>query len=174
MTIRSVRAETGLGLYFTPAFAQSGARVLQPGTFISLYAGEVLSNAEARRRWSETFPDVRHGQGNYILSLRLPSETLHIDPRYIGNVGRFLNHSCEPNCIIQVVRWGGGPGWSRAAIFVSNMPAMSAAAVLRDIPDEQDGRIWRRADFRLCRCVWRRQNVRRQRSRREERCKDEN
>ena len=68
---------------------------------------------EARSRWSDQHVD------NYILSLRLPDQVIHIDPRYKGNFGRFLNHSCEPNCLIQVVRWGSGPTWSRAAIFVS-------------------------------------------------------
>jgi hypothetical protein len=52
------------------------------------------------------------------LSLRLPDQTIHIDPRYHGNFGRFLNHSCDPNCVIHIVRWGGGKTWPRAAIFV--------------------------------------------------------
>ena len=173
MTIRSTRPETGLGLYFTPTSTHSSARVLGPGTFISLYAGEILSTAEARKRWSGTFPDLHHGQGNYTLSLRLPSETLHIDPRYVGNVGRFLNHSCEPNCVIHVVRWGGGPGWSRAAIFVSAAGDVGCRGTEETWSDEKDGQSWRGANVRLRRCVRRRQNVRYGWFREERRCRDE-
>lgn len=69
------------------------------------------------------------GQTNYILSLRLPSSTIHIDPRYKGNVGRFLNHSCDPNCVIQPVFWG-PRGYPRAAIFVSDLLALLFSFVL--------------------------------------------
>ena len=31
---------------------------------------------------------------------------------------RFLNHSCDPNCLIQLVRWG-PRAFPRPAIFVS-------------------------------------------------------
>ncbi|ORY29806.1 hypothetical protein BCR39DRAFT_531115 [Naematelia encephala] len=99
----------GLGAFYDPPNETS----LPSGTFLSLYAGEYLTTSQARTRWSETPRD----QGNYTLSLRLPEMTVHIDPRHVGNVGRFLNHSCQPNCLIEVVRWGGGPGWPRAAIF---------------------------------------------------------
>ena len=115
VTVRPASSGLGLGLFYTPSTPVS----LPPGTFVSLYAGEVLTSPQARVRWSEKASGAS-GQGNYILSLRLPDRVLHIDPRHIGNVGRFLNHSCEPNCVIHVVRWGGGPGWPRAAIFVSH------------------------------------------------------
>ena len=96
---------TGLGAFITHRIPY--------GTFVSLYAGEYLTTHEARDRWKEGHTD------NYTLSLRIPGSTTHIDPRRIGNVGRFLNHSCAPNCVILVVRWGGGCTWPRAAIFVS-------------------------------------------------------
>jgi hypothetical protein len=104
-------------LFFTPAQPQP----LPKGSFISLYAGEYLTTPEARLRWSSQTSRFRAGEGNYILTLRLPDQVLHIDPRRIGNVGRFLNHSCDPKCVIQVVRWGAG-SWPRAAIFVSPGP----------------------------------------------------
>ena len=85
---------------------------LPKGTFICLYAGEVLSTSEARHRWSAKPAD------NYTLSLRLNDDTLHIDPRYRGNAARWMNHSCDPNCIILVVYWG-VDAVPRAAVFVS-------------------------------------------------------
>ncbi|NXM72946.1 SETMR methyltransferase, partial [Serilophus lunatus] len=85
-----------------------GVRALRPvprGSFVCEYAGEVLGAAEARRRLEAQGP----GQPNYILALR---EHLHggrvlhtfVDPTRVGNVGRFLNHSCEPNLVMVPVR----------------------------------------------------------------------
>lgn len=105
----------GLGIYYDGA----STTVLPRGAFICLYAGEYIDTAIARDRWAEAEQHPHPaGSGNYILSLRLPSETIHIDPRVHGNAGRFLNHSCDPNCVIQVVQWG-PDARSRAAIFVS-------------------------------------------------------
>lgn len=104
------------------------AMPLPKGAFISLYAGECLTTAQARARWSD--PDARpRGQGNYTLTIRSPNEVLHVDPRHVGNVGRFLNHSCDPNCVIHLVRWGGGRVWPRAAIFVGPSASTSYASL---------------------------------------------
>ncbi|NXY92032.1 SETMR methyltransferase, partial [Alcedo cyanopectus] len=85
-----------------------GLRALEPvakGTFVCEYAGEVLGYQEARRRiQAQTAKD-----SNYILVVR---EHLHsgevletiVDPTHVGNVGRFLNHSCEPNLVMVPVR----------------------------------------------------------------------
>ncbi|KAK8861690.1 hypothetical protein IAR55_002513 [Kwoniella newhampshirensis] len=114
LTVRPAVSGIGLGLFFSPATSVD----LPKGTFISLYAGEYLTTVEARTRWKDQQSlEQSEGQGNYILSLKLPGETIHIDPRHRGNVGRFLNHSCDPNCVVHVVRWGAGQGWPRAATY---------------------------------------------------------
>ncbi|XP_039590081.1 histone-lysine N-methyltransferase SETMAR [Passer montanus] len=85
-----------------------GVRALQPiprGSFVCEYAGEVLGSAEARRRIQAQGPQ----EPNYIIAVR---EHLHdgrvmetfVDPTRVGNVGRFLNHSCEPNLFMVPVR----------------------------------------------------------------------
>ncbi|NWI59335.1 SETMR methyltransferase, partial [Calyptomena viridis] len=85
-----------------------GVRTLEfipRGRFVCEYAGEVLGVAEARRRIQAQSPE----DSNYILAVR---EHLHdgrvletfVDPTHIGNVGRFLNHSCEPNLLMVPVR----------------------------------------------------------------------
>ncbi|NXG06055.1 SETMR methyltransferase, partial [Sakesphorus luctuosus] len=85
-----------------------GVRTLEfvpRGTFVCEYAGEVLGWAEARRRTRAQSPQ----DPNYILAVR---EHLHsgrvlqtfVDPTHVGNVGRFLNHSCEPNLFMVPVR----------------------------------------------------------------------
>lgn len=85
-----------------------GLRTLEPvakGRFVCEYAGEVLGFNEARRRiQAQTAED-----SNYLIAVR---EHLHsgrimetfVDPMYVGNVGRFLNHSCEPNLFMVPVR----------------------------------------------------------------------
>ncbi|NXJ98410.1 SETMR methyltransferase, partial [Corythaixoides concolor] len=85
-----------------------GLRTLEfvaKGRFVCEYAGEVLGFNEARRRiQAQTSKD-----SNYIIAVR---EHLHsgrvmetfVDPTNIGNVGRFLNHSCEPNLFMVPVR----------------------------------------------------------------------
>ncbi|WWC88055.1 uncharacterized protein L201_002958 [Kwoniella dendrophila CBS 6074] len=113
VTIRRSRTGIGLGLFYTP----SSGDILPKGSFVSLYAGEYLTTFQARLRWSEQErKPQKEGEGNYILSIRLPGEIWHIDPRYKGNIGRFLNHSCDPSCVIQIVRWG-ADNLPRAAIF---------------------------------------------------------
>ncbi|KAI1890896.1 hypothetical protein AGOR_G00158320 [Albula goreensis] len=85
-----------------------GLRSLEPvprGTFVCEYAGEVIGLEEARQR--------QHAQKaedmNYIISVREHAgggrvgETI-VDPATVGNVGRFLNHSCQPNLFMVPVR----------------------------------------------------------------------
>ncbi|NXS25012.1 SETMR methyltransferase, partial [Mystacornis crossleyi] len=85
-----------------------GVRALEPipgGSFVCEYAGEVLGSAEAHRRMRAQTAQ----EPNYIIAVR---EHLHdgrvmetfVDPTYVGNVGRFLNHSCEPNLFMVPVR----------------------------------------------------------------------
>lgn len=87
---------------------------LPKGTFICEYAGEIVSAKVAKER------EGNYCTGkNYILCLNLkplegdskrnsggdqsPYQTF-IDPTKKGNIGRYLNHSCEPNCDSIVVR----------------------------------------------------------------------
>ncbi|XP_020370244.1 histone-lysine N-methyltransferase SETMAR [Rhincodon typus] len=85
-----------------------GLRTLEPikrGKFVCEYGGEVISFPEANRRTQSQ----SSGDMNYIIAVRehlTSGETLetYIDPTHIGNVGRFLNHSCDPNLYMIPVR----------------------------------------------------------------------
>lgn len=84
------------------------------GAFICEYVGEILTTSEARKRLQEN--DATK-QMNYILCLNeisteddaLEQKTTQtfIDPTKRGNIGRYLNHSCDPNCGILSVRVNG-------------------------------------------------------------------
>ena len=74
------------------------------GTFVCEYAGEVISDVEARRRFAQ-----RKGSSNYIFCLRehfgrQRAVETYVDPTFIGNIGRYINHSCDPNLTIVPVR----------------------------------------------------------------------
>uniref|UniRef100_A0A8C9QED6 SET domain-containing protein n=1 Tax=Spermophilus dauricus TaxID=99837 RepID=A0A8C9QED6_SPEDA len=85
-----------------------GLRTLEfipKGRFVCEYAGEVLGFSEVQRRVClQTAQD-----SNYIIAIRehvcdgQVMETF-VDPTYVGNAGRFLNHSCEPNLLMIPVR----------------------------------------------------------------------
>lgn len=85
-----------------------GLRTLElipKGKFVCEYAGEVLGFSEVQRRINlQTKYD-----SNYIIAVREHiyngqiMETF-VDPTYTGNIGRFLNHSCEPNLLMIPVR----------------------------------------------------------------------
>lgn len=85
-----------------------GLRTLESipkGRFVCEYAGEILGFSEVQRRIHlQTAHDP-----NYIIAIRehiyngQVMETF-VDPTYVGNIGRFLNHSCEPNLLMIPVR----------------------------------------------------------------------
>ncbi|XP_070689889.1 histone-lysine N-methyltransferase EHMT1a isoform X2 [Pempheris klunzingeri] len=70
-----------------------GVRAMQDipqGTFICEYVGEIITDAEADKRESDSF----------LFTLDNKVGDAHcIDARLFGNVGRFINHLCEPNLL---------------------------------------------------------------------------
>lgn len=80
-------------------------RDLKKGNFICEYAGEIISKKQAEVRHRQ---NCRSGKMNYIfcVSEHYGDETIKtfIDPSIFGNVGRYINHSCEPNCGLYVIR----------------------------------------------------------------------
>ena len=73
----------------------SGIFFLTPGQLIVEYCGEVVSEQEFRRRMTEEYSQDRN---HYCLNL--DGGTV-IDGYRKGNIARFVNHSCEPNCEMQ-------------------------------------------------------------------------
>ena len=79
---------------------------VDPGEFVCEYAGEVIGDKEAGDRWRR---QEQEKLSNYILVVReLAGDRLvqrtNIDPTVIGNIGRYLNHSCDPNLSMMTIR----------------------------------------------------------------------
>ncbi|XP_047964200.1 histone-lysine N-methyltransferase, H3 lysine-9 specific SUVH5-like [Salvia hispanica] len=62
---------------------------IMPGSFICEYIGEILSESEANE--DEYLFDIYHGDG------------FSLDAAKCGNIGRFINHGCDPNVFPQEV-----------------------------------------------------------------------
>lgn len=103
---------------FSKLGKQRGLITLRPipkGAFICEYSGEILCKEESieRQRANDSLEKM-----NYIICLNehpISSRNADaceviqtfIDPSRIGNIGRYLNHSCDPNCEIVSVRVDG-------------------------------------------------------------------
>ncbi|ODM98315.1 Histone-lysine N-methyltransferase ASH1L [Orchesella cincta] len=91
---------------------------IKKGDFIIEYVGEVVSEAVFKERMHTIYATDTH---HYCLHL---DGGLVIDGHRAGGEGRFVNHSCEPNCEMQ--KWSVN-GLSRMALFA-----------LRDIRPEEE------------------------------------
>ncbi|KAH8293735.1 hypothetical protein KR054_003583 [Drosophila jambulina] len=98
-----------LEVFDSPIYGSKGLRStvnIPSGAFISEYAGELLTTNEAKRRLEA---NEMLGEMNYVLVLNEytsdeKQQVTIVDPSRRGNIGRYLNHSCEPNCHIAAVR----------------------------------------------------------------------
>ena len=88
----------GWGVYAT--------RPISKNTRIIDYAGEKISNQESLKRERRYIRNGRH-----IWCFKLTNRTV-IDAGVGGNVARFINHSCHPNCYVHIVD---GTIWIRAS-----------------------------------------------------------
>ena len=87
----------GWGVYAT--------RAIRNNTRVIDYAGEKISNQESLKR------EHRYFRNNHIWCFKLTNRTV-IDAGAGGNVARFINHSCRPNCYVEITN---GVIWIRAA-----------------------------------------------------------
>jgi SET domain-containing protein len=87
----------GWGVYATHAIPKN--------TRIIDYAGEKISNQESLKR------ERRYRKHGHVWCFKLTNRTV-IDAAVGGNIARFINHACEPNCYVHIT---GGIIWIRAA-----------------------------------------------------------
>ena len=80
------------------------ARIAIPeGYVIVEYTGERITKAESERREAARMERIRRGRdgATYIFDL---NQRYDLDGRRGGNISRFINHSCEPNCRAELDR----------------------------------------------------------------------
>ena len=87
----------GWGVYATKAISKN--------TRIIDYAGEKISNKVSLAR------EIRYLKRGHIWCFQLTRRTV-VDAAVGGNIARFVNHSCRPNCYIEIKD---GVIWIRAA-----------------------------------------------------------
>uniref|UniRef100_A0A914XPQ7 Histone-lysine N-methyltransferase SETMAR n=1 Tax=Plectus sambesii TaxID=2011161 RepID=A0A914XPQ7_9BILA len=87
-------------------FGLRAVEAIPKGHFICEYAGEVISAEEVDKR-AAARPSQTH---NYVMTVKehIGDEvrTIFIDPSARGNLARFINHSCQPNVKLAIVRFG--------------------------------------------------------------------
>ncbi|KAG2370633.1 hypothetical protein C9374_000996 [Naegleria lovaniensis] len=82
--------------------------IIKKGEFITEYVGEVISIKRFEKRTSRKYHKSLH---HYCMNL---NENEIIDATWMGNIGRFINHSCDPNACTQV--WSVN-GYDKVGIF---------------------------------------------------------
>jgi SET domain-containing protein len=87
----------GWGVYAT--------RTIPKNTRIIDYAGEKISNQESLKR------ERQYRKRGHLWCFKLTHRTV-IDAAVGGNMARFINHACRPNCYVHIT---GGIIWIRAA-----------------------------------------------------------
>src|SRR5476649_1375736 len=87
----------GWGVFATSSISKN--------TRIIHYAGEKIANTESLKR------EQRYIRKGHIWCFKLTNRTV-IDAGVGGNVARFINHGCKPNCYIDIKK---GIIWIRAA-----------------------------------------------------------
>ncbi|XVF30735.1 hypothetical protein REPUB_Repub16aG0084100 [Reevesia pubescens] len=114
--VRDVRK--GWGLY--------AAQWIQRGQFICEYAGELLTTKEARRRqqvYDELVLDCHFSSALLVVREHLPSGKsclrINIDATIVGNVARFINHSCDGGNLSTVLVRSSGALLPRLCFFAS-------------------------------------------------------
>lgn len=87
------------------------AEPINKGEFIIEYIGEVIDDALCEQRlWDMKYRGV---QNFYMCEIR---KDFTIDATFKGNFSRFLNHSCDPNCMLE--KWQ-VEGETRVGVFAA-------------------------------------------------------
>ncbi|XP_053276349.1 histone-lysine N-methyltransferase EHMT1a [Pleuronectes platessa] len=120
-----------------------GVRAMQDipqGTFICEYVGEIITDAEADKRENDSF----------LFTLDNKVGDVHcIDSRLFGNIGRFINHLCEPNLLaVRVFTMHQDLRFPRIAFF-SSRPIKAGDQIGFDYGDHY----WRvKSKYFSCQC----------------------
>lgn len=95
-------------------FGVKTTKAVKAGDLIMEYLGEVVSVTEFQRRMTEEYSQECH---HYCLNL--DSGTV-IDGYRMGNIARFVNHSCQPNCEMQ--KWNVNGTYHMCLFAMADIP----------------------------------------------------
>ncbi|KAL5708722.1 [histone H3]-lysine(4) N-trimethyltransferase [Ranunculus cassubicifolius] len=102
------------------------AQLIPQGDFICEYAGELLSTPEARRRqqkYDELSANGHFSSALLVVREHLPSGEacfrINIDATRVGNIARFINHSCDGGNLMSVLVRISGALVPRLCFFAS-------------------------------------------------------
>ncbi len=113
---------------------------VKKGDLVQEYVGEIIDEKMKRDRLDMWAKDHPNDPNFYIMKLE---SGWYIDARELGNLSRFINHSCEPNCHLMPVNVS---GHMRVAVVASkNIPPGEFLCYDYHF-DTQDG------DKFVCRC----------------------
>jgi len=131
--------DVGVEVIKTPnrGFGVRSCRVFAPGQIVMEYTGEIISEGECQRRMRDEYKDK---QCYYLMELE---RGLIIDGTK-GSMARFINHSCEPNCEVRMVKVNGTP---RMAVFAGDEGVMTGEELTYDYNFDNFG-----AAKQLCYC----------------------
>lgn len=113
-------------------------RNIERESFIIEYVGEIINEFEHKTRMQTKYSKDAHHYGMYLES------GFVIDARDMGNISRFINHSCDPNCYVQ--KW-----------FVKRLPCLAIFA-LRSIPAGEEltinynFQLYNNYEEKICKC----------------------
>lgn len=100
--------------------------VIKKGEFVCEYAGELLTTNEARRRqqiYDKLASTGKHTSALLVVREHLPSGKaclrINIDATRVGNVARFINHSCDGGNLSTVLVRSSGALLPRVCFFAS-------------------------------------------------------
>jgi hypothetical protein len=74
------------------------------GDLIQEYVGEVVDEAMKETRLNEWYNEHPNDPNFYLMALQ---PGWFIDARDVANLSRFINHSCDPNCVLQQINVNG-------------------------------------------------------------------
>mmetsp|Transcript_32718 Transcript_32718/g.48443 ORF Transcript_32718/g.48443 Transcript_32718/m.48443 type:complete len:754 (+) Transcript_32718:161-2422(+) len=84
---------------------------LKKGDLVQEYVGEVIDENKKEQRLKDWSKDHPNDPNFYVMQLEAG---WYIDARVEANLSRFVNHSCDPNCILRPVTVS---GYTRIGIF---------------------------------------------------------
>lgn len=96
----------GWGLFFR--------RIIPQDQFIIEYVGELIDEPQLKQRMHKAIKNRDHD----FYHVKIGPKS-YIDAKYYGNLSRFINHSCDPNCRLE--RWTAYDNGERTKLgFFSN------------------------------------------------------